>query len=39
MLLKRPPLNKQKANEAGKGIYMPKEKRLETRNEIARAHF
>eukprot|EP00347_Sterkiella_histriomuscorum_P013343 403365079 len=40
MLLKKPNQQQQKqAAEQVKGIYMPKEKRIEARNEIARAHF
>jgi hypothetical protein len=40
MLLKRPsPGKQQPPKEIVKGIFMPKEQRIETRNEICRAHF
>lgn len=41
MLLKRssPGKQQQPPQEVIKGIFMPKEQRIETRNEICRAHF
>ena len=40
MLLKRSsPGKQQPPQEVIKGIFMPKEARIETRNEICRAHF
>jgi len=40
MLLKRSsPGKQQPPKEIVKGIFMPKEQRIETRNEICRAHF
>lgn len=38
MLLKKTP-TKQQQIDSVKGIFLPKEKRIETRNEIQRAHF